>query len=75
MKVSIMISDLLTTTVSAAAIPEADSVKSLEALKEIGSYTISRLGARKQQVTAAGSSSFRYLAIVIDCVSPSGHQG
>ena len=66
MKLSIVISALLTTTVSAAAIPEAASVKGLEARQETGSYTISDLGARKQQVTAAGASSFNMAIAMLE---------
>ena len=66
MKFSIMISALLTTTVSAAAIPEAASAKGLEARQETGSYTISDLGARKQQVTAAGASSFNMAIAMLE---------
>ncbi|KAF3038541.1 hypothetical protein E8E12_008551 [Didymella heteroderae] len=66
MKVSVIISAFLATAASAAAIPEAASVKSLEARQETGSYTISGLGARKRQVTAAGASSFNMAIAMLE---------
>ncbi|KAF4547812.1 Hypothetical protein D9617_35g089630 [Elsinoe fawcettii] len=54
---------LLATGVSAVAIPDA-APNHLVARQQTGSYTISGLGSRKQQVTAAGADSFN-LAIAM----------
>ena len=64
MKASIISSLLLAGGASAAAIPEPASSSNLVARQQTGSYTISGLGARKKQVTAAGANSFN-LAIAM----------
>ncbi|KAF7670604.1 hypothetical protein GT037_011280 [Alternaria burnsii] len=64
MKISAIASAFLVTAASAATIPQAASSKDLEARQQTGSYTISGLGSRKRQVTAAGASSLN-LAIAM----------
>ncbi|RII07894.1 hypothetical protein CUC08_Gglean008872 [Alternaria sp. MG1] len=64
MKISAIASALLVTAASATTIPQAASSKDLEARQQTGSYTISGLGSRKRQVTAAGASSLN-LAIAM----------
>jgi hypothetical protein len=64
MKISAIALTLLATAASAATIPQATSSKDLEARQQTGSYTISGLGSRKRQVTAAGASSLN-LAIAM----------
>jgi hypothetical protein len=53
MKFSAITSALLVAGASAAAVPAK-----LQARQDSGSYNIPGLGARKQQVTAAGANSF-----------------
>jgi hypothetical protein len=53
MKLSAITSALLVAGASAAAVPAK-----LQARQDSGSYSIPGLGARKQQVTAAGANSF-----------------
>ncbi|KAH7082493.1 hypothetical protein FB567DRAFT_475021 [Paraphoma chrysanthemicola] len=64
MKLSTITTALLASSVSAMAIPEPASAPALEARQNTGSYTISGLGQRKRQVTAAGANSFN-LAIAM----------
>jgi hypothetical protein len=64
MKISAVIPALLVAGASAAAVPGAASSTNLQARQQTGSYTISGLGARKKQVTAAGANSFN-LAIAM----------
>ncbi|KAF2023703.1 hypothetical protein EK21DRAFT_118495 [Setomelanomma holmii] len=64
MKLSAFATALLATGASAAAIPEPATSNALQARQQTGSYTISGLGQRKQQVTAAGANSFN-LAIAM----------
>ncbi|KAF1363694.1 hypothetical protein EJ07DRAFT_102257 [Lizonia empirigonia] len=66
MKISAIASAFLIAAASAAAIPEAASSKGLEAREETGSYTISGLGSRKQQVTAAGASSLNLAVAMLE---------
>lgn len=64
MKLSSIVAAILATGASAAAIPEPATSTGLETRQDTGSYTISGLGARKRQVTAAGANSFN-LAIAM----------
>ncbi|PSN62251.1 hypothetical protein BS50DRAFT_502972 [Corynespora cassiicola Philippines] len=64
MKLSSIVAAILATGASAAAIPEPATSTGLQARQDTGSYTISGLGARKRQVTAAGANSFN-LAIAM----------
>ncbi|KAF1358640.1 hypothetical protein EJ07DRAFT_122702 [Lizonia empirigonia] len=64
MKFSAPVTALLIAGASAVAIPEAVPLTSLQARQDTGSYTVSGLGSRKQQVTAAGADSFN-LAIAM----------
>ncbi|KAH7070788.1 hypothetical protein BKA63DRAFT_579488 [Paraphoma chrysanthemicola] len=64
MKFSTITTALLASSVSAVAIPEPASSPALQARQDTGSYTISGLGQRKRQITAAGANSFN-LAIAM----------
>jgi hypothetical protein len=66
MKISAIAAAFLIAAASAAAIPETTSSKGLEARQETGSYTISGLGTRKRQVTAAGASSFNMAIAMLE---------
>jgi hypothetical protein len=64
MKLSTIAITLLTSSASAAVVTEPASNNALQARQQTGSYTISGLGQRKRQVTAAGANSFN-LAIAM----------
>ena len=64
MKLSSITAMILAASASAAALPKPESGSKLQARQETGSYTISGLGQRKRQVTAAGANSFN-LAIAM----------
>ncbi|KAH6618996.1 hypothetical protein C7974DRAFT_318092 [Boeremia exigua] len=66
MKISAIASALSIASASAAAVPETASPKGLETRQETGSYTISGLGARKTQVTAAGANSFNMAIAMLE---------
>ncbi|KAL6704193.1 hypothetical protein ACN47E_008450 [Coniothyrium glycines] len=66
MKLSTFATFLLASGASAAAIPEPVSSNDLVARQQTGSYTISGLGNRKRQITAAGADSFNMAIAMLE---------